>query len=80
MTDDWYAKDVAAAKASWEETKRRTPKHPGDTDEDICDWCWAGDGDARCQRCGCSEGHPGCQCIEGMIEGPCIVEMQEGAV
>lgn len=51
--------------------------HPwGDTDsygvEDICELCWASDGDARCLTCGRTTGGPwACMCKNSRL-GPCV--------
>lgn len=68
--DPWWVEEVARAKRQWEEAK--TLPHTGVDGEEVCYVCVAGDGDARCQRCGCSVGHPGCQCPEGYLAGPCM--------
>jgi hypothetical protein len=39
---------------------------------ELCQLCFAGDGDARCIRCGRSTGGPlVCECAEGPAIGPC---------
>lgn len=62
----FWAGEVARAQQEWADVQV-AETHTGAG----CWLCWAGDGDARCQRCGCSVGHPGCQCDEGYLAGPC---------
>lgn len=66
---EWYRTMVKKAAAEWAGIKGDA--HTGYSDDDVCFLCWAGDGDPRCQRCGCSVGMPGCQCSDGYLAGPC---------
>lgn len=67
---DWFEREVHEAQADWERLKAEGATHAGEGQ--WCDLCIAGDGDGRCQRCGCSVGMPGCQCAEGPLAGPCL--------
>lgn len=68
--DKWWECELADARDEWEAVKASGAKHTGDIF--TCELCFAGDGDARCQRCGNSEGWPGCICEEGSLAGPCV--------
>lgn len=55
-------------------------RHPwGATpDDDTCDLCWHGDGDARCIVCGRStSGEWTCDCDDGPTIGPCVALLKE---
>jgi hypothetical protein len=66
--DEFFEHAVAEAAEDWQSVQEMET-HRGSLD---CELCWAGDGDPRCQRCGCSVGFPGCQCSGGWERGPCL--------
>jgi hypothetical protein len=71
--DWWYEKEVAKEQYHWREDLR---EHAHTGNWQTCELCWAGDGDPRCQRCGCSAGWPGCQCAPQLfLSGPCMKDM-----